>query len=365
MSLLTSYLIKGYLKIFFLIEIFLIFIFLVIDYLNNLDKFVKSGLSAAGGISFVLLKIPFVIVHLTPVSIVVTAVIFFGLMNRHKEIIALCSSGISLKKIYSPVLILSVFFSFLVFFVSDSVMPYTSAKLNFITSTKIKKNRIISENKNNIWIKDNNKIIYIDYFNYEKKMIRNITINEFDEKYFLSKRFQAKSGFFKNGRWILNDIYFSDGLEKDYGQKVIHLNSKAFEFNFVPEELKEAVKLPDEMSFFELKAYIKSLRDKGYEYQRYLVDLNSKTAFPFVCFIMCLIGTLIGISSFTGKKIPLGVGISLFLSLLYWSMYSFFISLGYGENIHPFFAAWTANIVFGVLGLLVFIFYEKKLIQNS
>ncbi|MDY0132245.1 MAG: LPS export ABC transporter permease LptG [Desulforegulaceae bacterium] len=365
MSLLTRYLIKGYFKVFFLIEIFLIFIFLIIDYLNNLDKFVKAGLSVQGGIGFVLLKIPFVIVHLTPVSIVVAAVIFFGLMNKNKEIIALCSSGINLKKIYFPILILSLVFSAFVFLVSDFLMPFSSSKLNLINSTQIKKNRIISENKTNIWIKDNNKIIYIDYFNYEKKMLRNITINEFNDKYFLSKRYQAKSAVFENNKWLLNDIYYSEGLEKDYGQEVIHLESKDFVFNFVPEELKEVIKLPEEMSLLELEKYIKSLKAKGYEYQRYLVDLNSKTAFPFVCFIMAIIGTLIGTSSITGKKIPLGVGLSLFLSLLYWSMHSFFISLGYGENINPFLAAWTANIVFGVLGLLVFIFYEKKLIQSS
>ncbi|MDY0359918.1 MAG: LPS export ABC transporter permease LptG [Desulforegulaceae bacterium] len=362
MSLLTKYLIKGFLKIFFIMEIFLIFIFLVIDYLNNLDKFVKAGLSAATGISFIMLKIPFVIVHLTPVSIVVTAVIFFGLMNKNKEITALCASGISLKKVYLPILGLSLFLSFFVFFVSDIVMPYSSSKLNLINSTQIKKNRIITENRNNIWIKDNNKIIYIDYFNFEKKMIRNITINEFNDNNVLSIRVKAESGFFKNGRWVLNNIYYSDNLENDFGQKVFFADKKEFYFNFIPEELKDAVKLPDEMGFMELKKYIKSLKEKGYEYKRYLVDLNSKTAFPFVCFIMCLIGTLIGISSVTGKKIPLGVGMSLFLSLLYWSMHSFFISLGYGENINPFFAAWTANLIFGFIGIFVFIFFEKKLI---
>jgi lipopolysaccharide export system permease protein len=364
MSLLTSYLIKGYLKIFFLIELFLIFIFLVIDYLNNLDKFVEAGFSAVKGIGFIMLKIPFVIVHLTPVSVVVTAVIFFGLMNKNKEIIALCSSGIELKKIYFPILILSLFFSGFVFFVSDTIMPYTSSKLNFIDLTQIKNRKIISENKNNIWLKDNNKIIYIDYFNFEKKMIRNITINEFNEKYNLSERTQAKTAVFKEVKWFLKDIYYTKGLENNFGQIVEHLDSREYFFNFVPDELKEAVKLPEEMGFIELKNYIENLKHKGYEYQRYLVDLNSKTAFPFVCFIMCIIGTLIGISSFTGKKIPLGVGISLFLSLLYWSMYSFFISLGYGENISPFFGAWTANMVFGALGLLIFIFYEKRLIQN-
>ncbi|MCB9480657.1 MAG: LPS export ABC transporter permease LptG [Desulfobacteraceae bacterium] len=362
MSLLTKYLIKGYLKIFFLMEIFLIFIFLVIDYLNNLDKFVKAGFPAVKGIFFIMLKIPFVIVHLTPVAIVVTAVVFFGVMNKNKEITALCASGISIKKVYLPILGLSLFFSFFVFFVSDILMPYTSSKLNLINSTQIKKNRIITENRNSIWIKDNNKIIYIDFFNFEKKMIRKIIINEFNDNNVLSKRYQAKSGLFTNGRWVLNEIYYSDNLEKDFGQKVFLVDKKEFDFNFVPDELKDAVKLPDEMGFIELRKYIKSLKEKGYEYKRYLVDLNSKTAFPFVCLIMCIIGTLIGISPLTGKKIPLGVGLSLFLSLLYWSMHSFFISLGYGENINPFFAAWTANLIFGLFGIFVFIFYEKKLI---
>ncbi|MGM0418898.1 MAG: LPS export ABC transporter permease LptG [Thermodesulfobacteriota bacterium] len=365
MNLLTKYILKGYLKIFFLIEIFMIFIFLVIDYLNNLDKFVKSGFGALQGVFFIFLKIPFVIVHLTPVSIVVAAVIYYGLMNKNNEIIALCSSGISLKRIYLPVLVLSLFMSFSVFFISDSVMPYTASKLNYIELTKIKKRNIITEKKNNIWLKDNNRIIYIDYFNYEKKNIRNITINEFNDNNMLEKRTHADTAVYENKAWVLKNIFYADNIVKDFGHKIIHESEKKLNFNFTPDELEEAVKMPDEMSLKELYKYINQLNKKGYDAGRYIVDFHAKTAFPFVCLVMGVIGSIIGLHSSTGRKIPLGTGISLFLSLLYWSVYSFFISLGYGESLHPFIAAWTANLVFGSAGIAFFIFYEKKLIQSS
>ena len=364
MKLLNKYILKGYIKIFLIIQIVMIWIFLVVDYLSNLDKFVEAGLKSSRGLYFVFLKIPFVIVHLTPVSIVLSCVIYFGLMNKHKEIIALCSSGISIKKIYAPVMILSVVLSLCVFFVSNALMPSASSKLNRILVREIKKKNIMTEKKNNIWIKDNNRIIFIDFFNSGSGIIRNITINEFDDKNSITSRIHADTAVYKNEKWDLENVNITKDLNKPFGQKIEFKTKKRENLNFSPGELKEVVKHPDEMGIFHLKKYITQLKEKGYDAKRYIVDFHRKIAFPFVCIIMAIIGSIIGINSSTGKRIPFGVAASLGISFLYWSLYSFSISLGYGEKLFPFAAAWSANLIFGISGVLFIVLFEKKLIQS-
>ena len=40
------------------------------------------------------------------------------------------------------------------------------------------------------------------------------------------------------------------------------------------------------------------------------------------------------------------------MTFIYWVLFSFFLSLGYGEFIPPFISAWAANILFFLSGMI-------------
>jgi lipopolysaccharide export system permease protein len=123
----------------------------------------------------------------------------------------------------------------------------------------------------------------------------------------------------------------------------------------LPEDIKRVVKKSEEMGFLELLAYIKNIENEGYDAYVYKVDLYAKLAFPFVSFIMCLVGA--GIASRSKLKESLSVSIfyGICMAFFYWIFYSFCLSLGYGEMLPPFMAAWAANVVFFCLAILVFL----------
>jgi len=55
----------------------------------------------------------------------------------------------------------------------------------------------------------------------------------------------------------------------------------------------------------------------------------------------------------------LGIALSSGLGLTYWIFFSFCISLGKGGMLHPFVAAWIANIIFGMLGIYLFLRFRQ------
>ena len=63
---------------------------------------------------------------------------------------------------------------------------------------------------------------------------------------------------------------------------------------------------------------------------------------------------LIGLGVATRNQAKDGVAVSiafgLILAFFYWTLYSFCMSLGYGEKLPPFIAAWSANLVFICFG---------------
>ena len=92
-----------------------------------------------------------------------------------------------------------------------------------------------------------------------------------------------------------------------------------------------------------------------YDATNYKVDLYAKVAFPFVCIIMCIVGTGIALKEKKREGLALNIAYGIGIVFLYWIFYSFCVSLGYGEMLPPFIAAWTANLVFlsfGVITLL-------------
>jgi len=63
-----------------------------------------------------------------PLAILLASIMTFGNMGEHFELTAMKSAGISLQKIMTPLIILSVLISIGAFFFSNNVLPYTNLK---------------------------------------------------------------------------------------------------------------------------------------------------------------------------------------------------------------------------------------------
>jgi lipopolysaccharide export system permease protein len=68
---------------------------------------------------------------------------------------------------------------------------------------------------------------------------------------------------------------------------------------------------------------------------------------------MSIVGT--GLALWRKKKEGLAAGIfyGLGMAFLYWTLYSFCLSLGYGGMLPPIIAAWLTNAIFACLGTFV------------
>ncbi len=355
MSLIEKYLTKEIFKYFGIVLLTVVGIYLAVDFFQRIDNFLEADLSFSKIISFYQLKIPLIIVQIAPVGILLAVGIVFGLMNKNNEIIALKSSGVSITYLLGPVVLIGLLLSILIFLISELIVPITISKANRIWNVEVKKKSAVISKGKNIWIKGNRVICHITYYNPADNTILGVALNYFDNDFKLTRRIDAKKGVFKKGKWIFYEI-MEQKLDKESNHyRVTFLEEREEPFHFLPEDIKRGVKKSEEMGFLELFAYIKNIENEGYDASVYKVDLYAKLAFPFVSFIMCLVGA--GISSRSKLKESLSVSIfyGICMAFFYWIFYSFCLSLGYGEMLPPFIAAWAANVVFFCLGILVFL----------
>ncbi len=352
MSIINKYLTKEIIKLFGLILIMVVAIYIVVDFLEKIDDFLEAGLSFSKAFTFFAYKTPFIIAQIAPVGILLAVLVVFGLMNRNNEVIALTSSGVSTFYLIKPVIIIGLVFTILLFILSEVLVPITTAKANRIWLGEVRKEMVITNKAENIWIKGNRLISHIRFFNPMERAIFGVTIHKFDKDFNLIERIDAEKGFYRQGRWWFYDALLQK-LNPEFGNYESKLVEKmTTEFDFLPDDLKQVMKKSEEMSFTELADYMHKVENEGYDATNYRVDLYAKIAFPFVCIIMSLVGVSIGIRRQIGDMLPFGVALGIGIAFLYWIFYSFCVSLGYGGMIPPMIAVWTANLIFLCLAIL-------------
>jgi len=88
-----------------------------------------------------------------PLAILLSSLMTFGNLGEHYELVALKSSGISLKRIMLPLIILSIFISGLAFLFSNSVLPVANLKFRSLLYD-VQKKKLAFKVKEGIFNKD-------------------------------------------------------------------------------------------------------------------------------------------------------------------------------------------------------------------
>lgn len=345
MTILSRYLIQEIVKYFTFVMVAVLGIYIAVDFIEKVDDFLEASVPLSRMGTYFLLKLPQIAAQITPVSVLLSVLIVFGLMNRNNEIIVLTSSGVSIYTLVKPVMLIGAFFSLFLLLISEVVIPITAPKLNRLWYEEVSDVPLFTLLQHNIWIRGKGSIVHIKHYDPEDLTVHNITINHFDKEFNLVRRVDAASGVFKQGQWLFTDAMEQIRDPKQGGYRIVLHEKKVEAFDFLPEDLEEIIKHSEEMSLLELADYVKEVEDEGYDATAYRVDLYAKTALPLVCIILSLMAAGIALRRKTKENISVSIAKGLFAVFAYWIVYSFSMSLGYGGMMPPLMAAWIPNFV--------------------
>ena len=124
-----------------------------------------------------------------------------------------------------------------------------------------------------------------------------------------------------------------------------------------PDDFETEVRTPDQMTYAELRRYIDTIRRSGYSAEQLTVKLYTKTSWPVLSLVMSLIALPFAFK--IGKRGALyGVGIALVLGITYWMVFAIFTKFGEVGNLPPLLSAWSANILFSIAAVYMFLNVE-------
>jgi len=296
---------------------------------------------------------PYFLYNMAPLSMLLAVLITFGLMQRSNEITAIKASGISIYRIVFPALLVAALVALGLFLSDQFYLPYTNKRQDALRSQIKGKPPQTYLNPDRKWIfGQHSDIYYYQLFDSDRDQFGNLAVFQFDPStYRLTHRMYADRAHWENTlqRWVC-----TQGWERDLRGSAIE-NFRVFDvatfsnMTELPSYFKKEVKQSSEMNYDELRRYIRDLQQSGFDVVRLRVQLQKKLAFPVIALVMAVLAIPFSLSA--GKRGAIaGVATAVGIAVIYTVVSNLFEAMGNISQLPPMLAAWSPDLIFGLLG---------------
>jgi lipopolysaccharide export system permease protein len=345
-NLLNRYIFKEFIRFFLTALTGILGVYLCVNFLQKADDFIKYKATSVQVFKYFLYSLPAIATPSIPIAALLATLLSLGNLSRHNEIIAMRSTGVSLGKILTPVLIGGLMISCFGFINNELIMPVYTARANYLRKVVIEKRQQFAVFQlRRLWLRGpENSIVNIDFIAPDRAEMFGLNIYKLNPDYTLRERIKARSLAWENGAWRLKDsrkFVFS-------GERAVFLPADGEIFNVVesPKDLGMIAKNSEEMNFTELWDYVRRLKASGYNSPQYEVDLYLKLAFPLSSLLMAMIATPLSLHRVRSGGAGWGIAFAVLIAFAYWAVMSTGSALGRSGALSPLIAAWIANIFF-------------------
>ena len=353
MNTISRYLVQEFIKTFLLCLASFVCIYIIVDFFERVDNFLEAKVSLWVMAEYMVFKTPLMVQQVLPAAVLMGTTLSVSVMAKNREFTIFRANGLSFYRLLVPFLLVSVCTSLFLFFLNETILPLANQRTNYIFQIQVQKRPINTLYRNErFWYRGKGVIYHVVLYDAPSQSLKGVTLYRLGERYGLEQRIDAREARWNNGEW-----QFIDGLKQDLLPDNA-IESERFEILNIPLEeqpsdFSHIIRHPDEMSFAELRNYIRKIENEGYDSVGYRADLHHKIAFPFVCVIMALVGYPLALRTKSSGTVAAGVGMSIGLAFLYWVLLSLSLSFGHSGILPPILSAWMANLTFLSGGFLM------------
>jgi lipopolysaccharide export system permease protein len=353
MRILDKYLMREYIKTFLILLGSLSVVFIVIDIIDNLPRLMRYGATFQQTIMYYLLRIPYLTVLTSPVTMLLTGLFLMNNLAKYNESVAIRAAGISIKRAMLPLFAIGLIMSIIIGLLGEYVLPRSEAKRQYVYRVLIRdeqpedqmlKSRIHFQGKNGYFY-------YFGFFDGYKNTLRVVDIVKFDAKNgSVSERITATAAEWRFNKWFLRDCEIRKFRDHKPVEWKFYPSIVLPVMDVQPQDFIRITKRTMAMNFFELKDYIERLKKTGDDFSRELVDLHMKISYPLTNLIVIFFFIPIATSNIRSKGRGWIFMLGLVVCFLYLTIMRVSQSLGYNEILPPVISAWAPNVFFTLLG---------------
>lgn len=348
---LDRYVLSNYTSVFVLAFVSLVTCWLVIDTLDKVS-YVDNPSALPQYLRAMVWEVFFEVI---PIAAVITVLATFSLMTKRNEITAALAGGVSLYRLVMPILLPAIALTGARYWLQDYVLPDTTRRAAEAMEIMDPSDAGLALRGNLSWVFSEGRRVFhfADYRDTPEPEFRGLRV------YYLT---QGEGGIARMEyadraawndraeRWEGHDGWRRHFVAADGSEELAANPLEAFRFSVLPiaerpSYFATSPLQPNEMSTLELRQHIETLRERGYETDRALVDYHLKIANPFTVLVMTLVGVPFAFRS--GRHGALtGVFVAIALVIVYFICFAVFRALGYAGQLPPPLAAWAPHLLF-------------------
>ncbi len=361
------YIFGVFVRVFLVAVVAALAVYIVSDFTQLIDEMFRNNVpSSVFAVYYLYLSLQ-IFYDVAPVLVLVTTLVTFGLLSQRNEVVAAKALGFSLFRLAMPALVAAAGIALLSAALENSVLPASNAKVAELKD-RIRGNAgpiksYHSADRQWRYAQDDAGGGYIyNYRHYDaaRQTLQRLQVFRFDPEHRLIGRLYAAAARYVQGSeedtggWQLVDAWVRefDGLTTTSSSRFA--GPQPVDLPEEPEFFDTEVKYADQMNRRELRRHVRDLMAAGNAVPELHMQLHNKTALPVVCLVMGLVALPFAFR--LGRQGALyGIGISIMLGIVYYTVISVFVTLGQSEALPPLVAAWSPNALFGTLALYLFL----------
>lgn len=300
--------------------------------------------------------------ELAPILVLITTLIAFSLLTRSNEVTASKALGISLYRLSVPAVVAAALVAAGCAYLQSEVLPATNQEAQRLEDRILGRETVRTYRRaDRQWLLGQGRYVY-NYLHYDPKTqsLQRLQVFEFDDNFKLVRRLAAEQARWEEGldggkgTWIFENGWarsFDGTRTGDYRR---FEGPVRVDYPETPDYFNSEIRPPELMRYQELRHYINELKASGQRALELEVQLYNKIAFPATSLVMALVGLPFAFR--LGRQGALyGIGVSIFLGMIFFATLAVFGSLGEAGLLPPAVAVWSPSAVFATLAVYLFL----------
>lgn len=333
-------------------------LFILLNLILRLSELmVDRGIGLQQLLRLLILWMPELIAWAIPMAALFAMFLGLGRLDHDREIMALESIGVSLRRILLPLLIAAVGLSMVTFVVYNWAMPASKQAVQRTYREILFTHTLPRISVNTFFTGPNDQHFYVRRYDADDGSVHDVLIYDVSGRLFPQAESQITMVTADSGTWTGEDWKLLDGHVYGFNQEGILIYSGTFEEMNIPvgqtaDQIWAHSKSPSEMGILELAARIDRARDSGLPASAFIVEFHQRFALPLSAVLFVLVGGTVSLM-FGSRSRSTGIIIGMLLIGLYQGAFLWTQAMGRRGVMDPVLAAWIPNLLFGLVGILL------------
>ena len=334
--------------------VFFVLLLQLIDIFSSIWRYFAHNVSVSQVALIALLYVPKCISFALPVSFLFAVAYSLGLLYANNELVAIFGSGVSLRRLVLPFLVVGAALSVGGFFFEDQVVIPTFHSKNEAYDMAVRQVTSLSQSNVSVTSPDQRVVYAADYYNDALTRLSGVTVIVRNERMELASRVDAQSADWKDGRWVLQGcrIFTWDPAAGTLSAR----SEPTYESPLLtepPATFRRLARNVEEMTRSESERYVAMIRRAGLPYREALTDFYRKYSFALTPLVVALIASSLG-GAFKKNILLMSLLSALVISVGFYVSQMVTAILSKNGLIPPLAGAWVPVSLFLAIGFMLF-----------